>query len=84
MNKMEFDLLVVYCIFAFLWFLAFEIGTYVEVIKKNKYQNRIFRYTVNHCKIIIRSIFFPIDGVMILIKILATSIVEMSENRKEK
>ena len=81
---MEFDLLVVYCIFAFLWFLAFEIGTYVEVIKKNKCQNRIFRYSVNHCKIIIRSIFFPIDGVMILIKILATSIVEMSENRKEK
>ena len=38
MNKMEFDLLVVYCIFAFLWFLAFEIGTYVEVIKKNKTQ----------------------------------------------
>ena len=83
MNKMEFDLLVVYCIFAFLWFLAFEIGTYVAVIKKNKSQ-KIFRYTVSHCKIIIRSIFFPIDGVMILIKILATSIVEISENRKGK
>ena len=38
MNKMEFDLLVVYCIFAFLWFLALEIGTYIEVIKKNKSQ----------------------------------------------
>lgn len=83
MNKMEFDLLVVYCIFAFLWFLVYEIGTYVEVIKKNKSQ-KIFKYKVNHCKIIIRSIFFPIDGVMILIKILATSIVEMSENRKGK
>ena len=83
MNKMEFDLLVVYCIFAFAWFLAFEISTYVEVIKKNKSQ-KIFRYTVNHCKIIISSIFFPIDGIMILIKILALSIVEMSENRKGK
>ena len=83
MNKMEFDLLVVYCIFAFLWFLALEIGTYIEVIKKNKSQ-KFFKYTANHCKIIIRSIFFPIDGIMILIKILATSIVEMSENRKGK
>ena len=83
MNKMEFDLLVVYCIFAFAWFLAFEISTYAEVIKKNKSQ-KIFRYTVNHCKILIRSIFFPIDMVMILIKMLATSIVEMSENRKGK
>lgn len=83
MNKMEFDLLVVYCIFAFFWFLALEICTYVEVIKKNKTQ-KFFRYKANHCKIIIRSIFFPIDGVMILIKILATSIAEMSENRKGK
>ena len=83
MNKMEFDLLVVYCIFAFAWFLAFEISTYVEVINKNKPQ-KFFRYTLNHRKIIIRSIFFPIDGVMILIKILAASIVEMSENRKGK
>ena len=83
MNKMEFDLLVVYCIFAFAWFLAFEISTYVEVIKKNKSQ-KFFRYTVNHRKIIIRSIFFPIDGIMILIKILAVSIVEISENRKGK
>lgn len=83
MNKMEFDLLVVYCIFAFLWFLTYEISTYALVIKKNKTE-KIFRYSVNHFKIIIRSIFFPIDGVMILIKILATSIVEMSESRKEK
>ena len=83
MNKMEFALLVVYCIFAFIWFLAIEINTYIEVIKKNKSQ-KFFKYTANHCKIIIRSIFFPVDGIMILIKILAVSIVEMSENRKGK
>ena len=80
-------IILIYCIISFLWLFISEIIMSVA-IKKHNYNNgnplpKYRRLKVNHSRLIVNSIFFPVTFVYFLIELISIAIFE-SEIKKGK
>lgn len=84
MESIILKVCIIYLVICFVFFVACEISSNVTARKKNAAWGYCQRYIVNHGKIIIKSIFFPIAILMGVIDIFSELIFEKEIKRKGK
>lgn len=83
MESIILKVCIIYLIICFIFFVACEISSNITAREKNdawKYFCDSKMYKVNHGKIIIKSIFFPIAILMGIIDLVSGLIFEKGEN----
>lgn len=84
MESIILKVCIIYLVTCFVFFIACEISSNVTARKKNAAWGYFQRYKVNHGKIIIKSIFFPIAILMGVIDIFSELIFEKEIKKKGK
>lgn len=84
MESIILKVCIIYLIICFIFFVCSEILSNITARKRNAACGYYQRYIVNHGKIIIKSIFFPIAILMGIIEIVSELIFEKEIKKKGK